>query len=91
MSTYLIALVDPNSAAWQLLREKWPDQHHVLSDRLAFVSPSDTSTPDDVEEAIGLEVGPNAPSGIIIEMTGTRGSGILPKATIQWLNAAERE
>lgn len=41
MSVYAVFLNNPDEKAWQLLREKWPNRHFILTSNMAFVSPEE--------------------------------------------------
>ena len=64
MSIYAILLNEPNEAAWEKVREKWA-AHHVLDDRLAFVSAENAMTAD-VARDVGI--GSGGALGIVVQM-----------------------
>ena len=92
MGLYLIALVEPNPTAWGRLREKWPDHHYILNERMAFAVPTGIATAETVRDAVGMEAGTNdLPSGIVCALSDSEYSGVLPSKAVNWLKSAEPE
>ena len=55
MSIYAIYLNGSDENSWKLVREKWPERHFILDDRLAFVAPTETTTTQDIAENVALD------------------------------------
>ena len=90
MTVFLITLVDPHEGAWNLLKEKWPDSHHIVNDRLAFVAPPGIATSGTVKESIGISTGSgDSPTGVVASMLDGTSSGVLPTKAVAWLKAAK--
>jgi len=54
MTIYAVFLNSPDEAAWQVLGEKWPDRHFILTDHMAFVAPEGITTTAQIMNAVGM-------------------------------------
>lgn len=54
MSIYLVALNDDSPDDWATLKRTWPGRHHILTDRIAFVAPTELSLCKDIGETLGM-------------------------------------
>ncbi len=89
MSIYLVALTEPDETAWSEVERNWPNRHHLINDRLAFVSPEGIVTGDEIVTAIGITVNDDSPNGIVVPVQNQ--NGVLPIPTVNWLQAAMSE
>lgn len=80
MTIFLVVLVEPDENAWERISEKWPERHHIISNTLAFVAPEGISTAKSVRDAVGIDVGTIAPSGVVVPMDDH--SGVLPAESL---------
>ena len=80
MSLYVIILNHSNATVWQNVRAEWP-QHHIMDDRIAFVSADNTLTAD-IARAAGI--GPDEASGIVVQMDYF--SGHTSSSLVEWIS-----
>ncbi len=64
MSIYAIVLNRPDEAAWEKVQSGW-ESHHILDDRLAFISAENALTAD-IAAQVGISS--TGASGIVIQM-----------------------
>ena len=85
MSTYVVYLDKLDEAAWERLKAKWPKPKHIIvSDRLAFVSPTQGVTAEDVGDAVGMNEDHEV-SGIVAKVNYSTINGWSRQAVWQWL------
>ena len=80
MSIYIVLLDEPNEAAWEGIREHWPD-HLIFDDRKAFISAENALTAK-IAEQIGI--GPDGATGIVIQMDYF--SGRTSNTVVEWIS-----
>ncbi len=55
MTVYAVFLSEASDAAWQTVREKWPDGRHlILTDHMAFVAPKGLTLTSEIAKAVGI-------------------------------------
>ena len=54
MYIYAVILTEPDMAAWERVREGWPGEHLILTDRIAFVREQAVTTTHDVADKVGM-------------------------------------
>ena len=90
MPLFMVALVRPDEGAWAKIKSEWPDRHHFVNDRIAFISiPKEgIATSSSIVSTIGISREAEGATGVVapIEIPGT--AGVLPTAAIDWLKAA---
>ena len=96
MAVYLVSLVTPHEKAWERIAKTWPGRHYFVagSETLAFVAPEGISTPDTVKEAVGIDVGDDDPTGLVIRVRPNQSkvvAGVLPRVTVDWVREAADE
>ena len=89
MNIYLVALTDPDNAVWKRIRDTWPDSHNIASETVAFVRCNDFVTPSSVRRHLGIDLGENEASGIVVSIHPKDYSGVVPIETVDWLREAE--
>ena len=89
-SLFAIALSQESAPAWQALRERWPEQRCIASDRLAFVALGELATESHIKEALGFGVQHAGPAGVISQMHSGEYIGVLPQEAVAWLRKVER-
>ena len=73
MTVYAVFLNEPNSEAWQALKEKWPNgRSSILTDNMAFVSLEGLTLTAEIAEALGIG-GEREVLGIVFEWTAHNG------------------
>lgn len=73
MNLYAIVLNEPNEQSWAKLKEEWPEQHYVLTERIAFLVAGNGST---TTRSIGDQLGMNnekAVTGIVVHSAAING------------------
>ena len=86
---YLAALIENNKAALDKIESAWPERHYKITDGLVLISVEGISTASSIAERIGITTDPNAPSGLVLSMNQKKASGVMSKAAVDWLVAAE--
>ena len=82
MSVYAVFLNDPNEEAWERVKEVWRERQYILTDRLAFVAPEETTLAEEIADVIGMNE-EGGMVGIVIESSGHFG---LNKPTLwEWM------
>ena len=81
MTLYAVVLNKPSDHAWAKVRETWP-KHHVLDERVAFISADDALT-DDISKQIGIGV-EHRINGIVVQMDYF--SGYAATSLVEWIN-----
>ena len=80
MNIYTIILQNPSESAWSNIKTNWPNNHHILDERMAFVS-GDNLLTKDISEKIGI--GKDLP-GIVIQMDYYSGFG--NSSLVEWMS-----
>lgn len=85
MIVYAIILTqdDDTGKAWNRIKEKWPDSHHIVSNQLAFVSVSDGLTTANVSNVVGMNT-EDKQLGLVIQIS-SHYFGYERKETWEWL------
>ena len=86
MSIYLIALNEPNAAAWTAVRDKWPARHYILTDHMAFVAPEGIVLTQEIADALGIN-SERRISGFVVELNNY--SGLSRAALKEWIGKVE--
>ena len=90
---YIIVMVDPIRDEWASLKEKYPDRHRVVNDRMAFVAPNGISTTVDILNMIrmsNMDSDKKHESCIVIDLTHTAYTGWLDAGYWEWIDKAKR-
>ena len=54
MSAYAIILNTPNANVQHLVQETWPNDHIILTDRIAFVAVRPATTTQEIADKLGM-------------------------------------
>lgn len=72
MTIYAIVLNEPDEAAWQQVKDHWPDRHYIVSGCLAFVAPEALILTEEIAKTIGMDSQGNV-TGVVIEAASYSG------------------
>ena len=89
---FIIVMVDPIQDEWASIKEKYPDRHRIVNDRIALVSPNGISTTSDILDVIRLSNMDNDKkheSCIVIDLTHTAYTGWLNTGYWEWIDKAK--
>ena len=81
MTVYAVVLNDPDDTAWRKVKE-WPNQHYILTDRLAFLVADDLVLTENIAAQVGMDKTGRV-KGFVIEMTNR--SGWNDSGFVEWL------
>lgn len=89
MYPFAVVLFDPSEEAWNSVREHWADQHHIVSETLAFVVPAPRQTVHEVATQLGLNAEEGGFIGMVFRVEGIGGVGY--RTTVDWLDMVGNE
>ena len=69
---YAIYLNEGNNATWGILKEKWPDRHLIVNDRLAFVALDTITTTGNIADTVGMNL-ESKTIGIVFQLSAYNG------------------
>ena len=84
MSIYLVALTQPNDDAWSRLKDAWPNDHYILTNRLALVGPGRKVLTEDVCTKVGIDDHGKV-AGFVAEIDYNAINGWTRQAFWEWL------
>lgn len=82
MTLYTIVLNEPSDHAWAKIRATWPKGHHILDDRVAFIS-ADGALTGDIAKQIGIDSEQQI-NGIVVQMDYF--SGRTDASLVEWIS-----
>jgi len=83
VNVYAVILNEPNEAAWQKVKAKWPDRtNFILTDRIAFIATEELTITNDVAEAVGVSK-EGGISGVVFD--ASRLAGWNDSGLVEWL------
>lgn len=54
MTVYAVFLNEADETAWQVLKEKWPERHFILTNHMAFVAPEGLTLTTNIADVVGI-------------------------------------
>ena len=86
MSIYMIVLDEPDKFTLDSVRKKWPRNHFVVDDRVAFIAPDEPVLTKEIQERI--EMGGERRIGGIVAKIGAS-SGYWDPSLWEWMEQFE--
>lgn len=89
MSIYLIVVTDGTEGVLETVRDQWPDHHYAIKDDLIMISAQGISAPSQIAQKVGIAIGADCSSGVVLSMNYANASGVLPRTAVDWYKAAK--
>lgn len=85
MAVFLISLNESNEETWEKVKGLWPDRHHVLTDRMAFVAPQGIAVTQEIADSLGMN-SEHRVLGIVAELDNY--GGFNQSGLVEWIKKA---